>query len=173
MTTSTLSTTPTAKDSIQLLEKQFLSYFGTSEVVLVDRGSQFTAKEFRFYVVNSLQSVLIHTSPSYPQGNAINYSSHNILLHTIKSRISLEPDTPFDVLVSDATLAYNASPHSVTGQSPFFMLTGQDMMLPGLHRLNPPPSHAVRLANIRENRLRALVAPTWKRQCQNQTMIIP
>ncbi|MEK6249061.1 MAG: DDE-type integrase/transposase/recombinase, partial [Planctomycetales bacterium] len=155
MVTQTLQHSPNAAATQEFLEMFWLPYFGAPQAILTDRGTEFTSAAFRDYVLKSLQSAIIHTSPAYPQGNSINESSHRILQHTIAARSAHERSTGFAVLVRDATIAYNAAPHSATGQPPFFLLTGQDLVLPGLQDYTDPPSTDVRHACLREQRLRA------------------
>eukprot|EP00922_Rhytidocystis_sp_ex-Travisia-forbesii_P069806 GHVS01104252.1.p2 GENE.GHVS01104252.1~~GHVS01104252.1.p2 ORF type:complete len:156 (+),score=17.92 GHVS01104252.1:1-468(+) len=100
---------------------------------------------------------LMFTSPSYPQGNGINESSHRMLMHTVKARASVEVGAVIEELVSDATVAFNATPKSDTGQSPFFVITGQEMCLPGMAPYMEQTDEVARKATVTEMRFRALV----------------
>eukprot|EP01069_Polyplicarium_translucidae_P001770 Polyplicarium_translucidae@DN1799_c0_g1_i1.p1 len=157
MITKALHSPPTGETTVMFLKEHWLPYFGSCEAVLVDRGSEFIETSVRRFVVQEMQANLVFTSPSYPQGNAVNESSHRLLEHTIKCRSSTEIQSDFTELVRDATMVYNSVPHGSTGQPPFFLVTGQDMMLPGMARLSPQLPDDVRKSNLRMVRINAMV----------------
>eukprot|EP01069_Polyplicarium_translucidae_P005167 Polyplicarium_translucidae@DN2733_c0_g1_i1.p1 len=156
MITQTIASPPSAAAIVHFLEYKFVPYFGSPEAVLMDRGSEFIADEVRKFIAQHMEASIVYTSPSYPQGNAINESSHRSLEDTVKCRSSVERNVDFAELVRDATMVHNASPHGATGHPPFFMLTGQDMLLPGMARLSPQQSNPVRRSNLRDIRIRAM-----------------
>ena len=47
-------------------------------------------------------------------------------------------DAEWDELVHIAKMDYNIFPHSVAGESPFFLMYGRDAYLPTLHQLLQP-----------------------------------
>jgi len=67
---------PTSAWLISVLKELWLSVFQAPMVILTDRGSEFISSEFRNFCLNFIGCSLVHTSAYYPQGNAINESSH-------------------------------------------------------------------------------------------------
>eukprot|EP00922_Rhytidocystis_sp_ex-Travisia-forbesii_P071662 GHVS01106947.1.p1 GENE.GHVS01106947.1~~GHVS01106947.1.p1 ORF type:complete len:383 (+),score=33.61 GHVS01106947.1:144-1151(+) len=157
---------PTAENAAAALRDMWLSYFGAPQGVLVDRGSEFVGKAFVDLVLREMGSRLIYTSVAYPQGNAINESSHRAIEASIRSRLSYERDMPFPVLLRDAVLAYNATPHSAIGSSPFYKLYGFDMTFPGWQAVDERPTEEVRHARLRLERLCSLVRSNMLRDEQ-------
>ena len=156
MVTSVEMCTPTAASVIRFMENKWLPQFGAPRAILTDRGTQYTAGAFTTWAVEEIQCSLIHTSPYYPQGNAINESSHRILHHAIKtSRLSTNVDT-LHLAVSSATMVYNASPHPSLGHSPYYSVFGKDMLLPGLLPLTEDVPEATRQFSQRDFILRGL-----------------
>ena len=50
-------------------------------------------------------------------------------------------ETYWDHLAPIAVRAYNIFPYTATGESPFFLMYGQDAFLPTLHNLLQPKMH--------------------------------
>ena len=93
-----------------------------------DNERQFTAR-----LLQQLTDVYgikhIYSSPYNPRGNSVVES----YMHTLK--ITLKLCTPafrtdWDVALQAAALAYRATPHTVTGDTPLFLVTGQEVVLP-------------------------------------------
>ena len=84
-------------------------------------------------MTQDLQAYLCHTSPYYPQGNGINEAAHKALEASVS--ISLSEGVDFEQAVEDAAVVHNATPHSATGESPYFMLFGCEPTLPGWQQL--------------------------------------
>lgn len=115
---------PTGVAVLKAFSSKWVSYFGPPEVVLCDRGSEFANKEWREYVLKQLSATLVFSSPAYPQGNAINESSHRVLMHTISTRASVEPSVDIVDLVRDATMVFNAVPKVGDGALSFLCVNG-------------------------------------------------
>lgn len=120
--------------------------------------------DFRQHVRDGLRSTLIFTSSAYPQGNGVNESAHRILEHAIVCRSAHDLEASLQDIVHDACLAYNASPHPATKETPSFLVTGQDVVLPGFQRLTHYPSGNERHRSLREIRLRALAQHTIREE---------
>ena len=153
---------PTAKRMADICATRWCAYFGTPDMVLTDRGTEFTGSEFRSFVLEQMSARLLYTSPGYPEGNAINERLHQPLMHSVHARAAVEPLVPLADLVRDATLVYNATPKSPTGQSPFFCVTGREMRLPGLAPMVQEPSEEVRRFTLQELRNRAILKDQLK-----------
>eukprot|EP01071_Lankesteria_metandrocarpae_P003978 Lankesteria_metandrocarpae@DN329_c0_g1_i1.p1 len=74
-------------------------------------------------------------------------------MHTIKVRASTEPDVHITDLLRESTLAFNATPKTVTGSSPFFMITGMEMRLPGLSQYMHSMPEELRKKQMKYKRL--------------------
>lgn len=138
---------PDSASAVKILKDIWVPVLGTPVVVLTDRGSSFTAKEFRQYVTDALGARLVFTSPYYPQGNAINESCHRGLELSIKAQ----------ELGTAGSLVHNSTPHPATGMSPYSFLFGVEPILPGWESLTFPVSEATRNARIRQRREMALM----------------
>lgn len=148
---------PTAKMACMLLEERWIQYFGAPEAIVCDRGREFIGQEFRQVVLQKLFIMVVFTSPAFPQGNAMNESSHNVIEHTLTVRAAYQSVETLEELVQDAVMVYNASPHSALGQPPFYVVTGQDLVLPGLQRLTKYPTDKERVELRRQERFKTLM----------------
>eukprot|EP00915_Cephaloidophora_sp_WS-2016_P009586 GHVH01013691.1.p1 GENE.GHVH01013691.1~~GHVH01013691.1.p1 ORF type:complete len:311 (-),score=20.20 GHVH01013691.1:566-1498(-) len=75
---------------ISVLRDFWLNYFGAPHCVLSDRGAVFVSGEYTSFITKALGAYALHTSPYYPQGNAINEASHQIIpLGTPHTRVDL------------------------------------------------------------------------------------
>lgn len=146
----------TAKEVEDFMEQYWLPVFGTPTAILTDRGSCFTAEGFRRYVSGGLGANLIYTSPYYPQGNAINESSHRSLNKILKAAIVQSYKT-LSGIVTDASLIQNALPCVATGASPFYCLFGFEPVFPGWQAWRTEVDEDVRVARQAEMRVRSLV----------------
>ena len=147
---------PTSQSIIQSIENNWIPIFGCPRAILSDRGSIFISTEFLDYVTQYLNVKLIHTSSYYPQGNGINESSHQILLHAISSQPVKSSN--IQQIVQHATIAYNSSPHpSLSGHTPYSAIFGKDMILPGSRTLTPDFNEEVRTYSQRELQMRKML----------------
>lgn len=137
MVTATFSCPPTSELTKYFFHEKWVQYFGSPRAVLTDRGSQFISREFNEYVTQDLRIPIINTSPYYPQGNAINEASHQFLQHALKTSHAIAFRIPFQEVVSAATLVYNATPHSILGTTPYNLVFGQDLVIPGWSEFTP------------------------------------
>ena len=147
---------PTADWLLNKFRRLWVSIFAAPTAVLHDRGSEFTSQVFNEYLINVLRSIVVHTSSYYPQGNAINESSHRSI-DTMLSTCASQYNTSFANALHLATLIHNSTPHASTGHSPFFFLHGFEPILPGLQPFQSTPqsltSHLDQLASLRHNAL--------------------
>ena len=96
--------------------------------LLTDNGRQFTAR-----LLQQLTDVYgithIYSSPYNPHGNSV----VKCYMRTLNTTLTLRTQpfhTDWDVALQAAALAYRATPHTVTGHTPFFLVTGQEVVLP-------------------------------------------
>lgn len=69
----------TTEKIVKIMRTTWISIFMAPLAILTDRGSSFISKKFRNYCFNELRTTLVHTSPYYPQGNAVNESPHRAI----------------------------------------------------------------------------------------------
>ena len=134
----------------------WVGIFGAPNAVLADKGTAFISKSFQSYICDELAAELVFSGTGYPQGNAINEAVHKGIEASIMSRIQYDTYSPFQEILSDAVLAYNSTPHSGTGYSPFYMLFGKELTLPGLQRFQEAIPEAQRRARTRDIRVQAM-----------------
>lgn len=137
---------------IDTIKQKWLPSFGSPGAILSDHGSAFTSKEYTDFVVCDLRSSIIYASIQYPQGNAMNESSHRILESAIRCSPQWE-SSDFASLVSEATLVYNASPNVSIGDSPSSFLYGCDPCLPGLEPFYVSLSDEARRVVLKDRRM--------------------
>ena len=95
--------------------------------LLTDNGRQFTA-----CLSQQLTDVYgikdIYSSPYNPRGNSVVES----YVRTLKTTLKLGTQafqTDWDVALQVAALAYRTTLHTVTGHTPLFLMTGQEVVL--------------------------------------------
>jgi transposase InsO family protein len=143
---------PTTKWTIEAMKRQWCSVFYAPTAILVDRGSQFRATEFRTFVTEELMATLIYTSPYYPQGNAINEASHKALDASL-SAFNETMDSTFEDALQDAITVHNSTPHSATGYSPNYGMFGMELALPGWQKYRREAKDStMRFVGLREER---------------------
>ncbi|MGH2623039.1 MAG: hypothetical protein ACRDE7_05180, partial [Sphingobacterium sp.] len=150
---------------IQVLESKWIPTLMVPFAILTDRGSIFTSAEFVAYVGGKLGASLIHTSPFYPQGNAINESSHRTI-DAMVSACMRQFGSSFNDALQRAVAAHNSTPHLSTGYTPFYMLHGFEPLLPGwqaLYRTTASDSEN-RLADLQLMRTEAMLRASWRKE---------
>ena len=127
---------PTAALVAEAIFEVWISRWGVMRALLTDNGRQFTSK-----LVRQLSDVYgikrIFSSPYHPRGNSIVES----YMRSLKSTLRLCVDTfktEWDYALQAAALAYRATPHTVIGYSPYFLVTGQEVVLPLSREWNEP-----------------------------------
>jgi len=121
-------TEPTARKVAEVLFQRWISKWGVMRVLLTDNGPQFTAS-----VLKQLTEVYgikkVFSSPYNPAGNSIVES----FMRSLKSALVLciqQSGLEWDRVLAAAEMAYRSTPHLTTKRTPFFLVTGQEMVLP-------------------------------------------
>jgi len=121
-------TEPTARKVAEILFQRWISRWGVMRVLLTDNGPQFTAS-----VLKQLTEVYgikkVFSSPYNPAGNSIVES----FMRSLKSALVLciqQSGLEWDRVLAAAEMAYRSTPHLTTKRTPFFLVTGQEMILP-------------------------------------------
>ena len=96
--------------------------------MLSDNGPPFTAmllqKLCELYGIK-----LTHSTPYHPRGNSV-VESYMRSLSTALNLVHVVGEQRWDELLPAAAMAYRATPHASIGLSPFFLVTGTEMVLP-------------------------------------------
>ena len=119
---------PTAELVAQAIFEQWISRWGVMRALLSDNGRQFTARLLR-QLTDKYGIKRIFASPYNPRGNSIVESYMRSLKSSLKLCIEVFR-SDWDFALQAAALAYRATPHTVTGLSPYFLVTGQEVVLP-------------------------------------------
>ena len=146
-----------SEEVIQCFSDRWMPVMGAPEAILCDRGSAFVSSAFRKFVLTQMNSMIVYTSVHYPQGNALNEASHRGIEAALKTRSQYDNASSFADALRDSVLAYNCTPHSGTGVSPFFALFGMEIALPGWQRYSEKVPMKIRQARTRDLRMRLLM----------------
>ena len=123
-----------AETIISAYTENIYSEAGGSHTILSDRGSEFTANTFQ-EITKELGLRQVFTSPRTPTGNAVLERAHSFVknkLTRVKSQVS---GLEWDEILPHVRFAYNITPSSASGESPFFLYHGRDPYIPTLHDL--------------------------------------
>lgn len=124
----------TSSKIIEIVEKQVFQVFNVPEIVIADNGKQFTAHEFKKYVMKYGIEKLWFNAYYHPQNNPterVNKSIGNML------RAYIEDDhRDWDKHLSEIAIALRTSVHETTGYTPFFLNFGREYCFhPSDHKL--------------------------------------
>ena len=110
------------------LHTYWFSRYGIPRAILSDNGPPFTStllqKLAELYGIK-----LLHSTPYHPRGNSV-VESYMRSLCTALHLVHVVGEQRWDELLPAAAMAYRATPHASTGLSPFFLVTGTEMVLP-------------------------------------------
>ena len=137
----------------QALWPKWFCYFGIPNTILSDQGSNVDGKVIRD-LCRKLNITKIHSSPYHPEGNASTERSIGSVKTLIRSMCQARGIRiqDWDLLLDEATLAYNATVNKSMGISPFECMLGVSPQLTVDQKLglNPRPQRAD-IATIRAN----------------------
>lgn len=144
---------PSAYTARDFVRQRWLPCFGSPKLVLTDNqpfNDDFSAS------MKELGVKHIRSLPHHPEGNGINESAHRLLEYAMKT-YSAQPADCFEDVVQAGFLVHNAVPHTSTGESPFFLLTGEDPSIPGWDLFTRRVPEEERLLTLEADRFRDLV----------------
>ncbi|KAL8441470.1 hypothetical protein Emag_007140 [Eimeria magna] len=131
---------PTAAQVAQALFNEWISRWGVPRALLSDNGPQFTAELLR-QLCTTFGISKLFASPYNPRGNSIVESDMRSLKTTL--RVCLQHfRQEWDVVLPAAALASRCTPHSVKRFSPFFLITGQELVFPLSRQWTEPVLHS-------------------------------
>ena len=114
-----------------VLWPKWFSYFGIPKSLLSDQGPNVDGKVIRD-LCKKLNITKIHSSPYHPEGNGSTERSIGSIKTIIRTmcRSRNIPVEDWDLLLDEATLAYNNTVNKSTGFSPFKSMFGKTASLP-------------------------------------------
>ncbi len=107
---------------------RWIAGWGCPTYLLSDNGSPFSAKEFQRQCA-SLGIKKIFSTPYHPQGNGVVEAFHQFLNRTTSAYIS-QTTWALPEIIASVLLAYRSTPHPATGETPHYLMTGSDLVLP-------------------------------------------
>ena len=107
---------------------RWIAVWGCPTYLLSDNGAVFTSKDFKRKCAE-LGIQKIFSTPYHPQGNGVVEAFHQFLNRAISAYVS-QSNWDLAEIVASVMLAYRSTPHPSTGESPYYVMTGLDMVLP-------------------------------------------
>jgi transposase InsO family protein len=117
----------------RLYAAQIVTRHGAESTLITDQSRSFMSSFFQ-ETCKILGFRTVHTTSYHPTSNG-QIERFNSSLHTGLSHYINATNTNWDTLTPFFPMAYRATPNSVTGYSPFFLLHGREMTLPGSENL--------------------------------------
>lgn len=132
---------------IKFLEECIFSIHGKPEVIISDRGTQFTSAEWKDFIekVGAKHNL---TTPFHPQSNGIDERVNGTVVNILKPYIDHFQDN-WDEQLKWAIFVYNTTVHESTGYSPYQIAHGLDPRLPLRGQVNNRSTDLPALEKIR------------------------
>lgn len=139
-----VTTSLTAAVTLKFFEDRWIRVFGPPHIVLTDGGTSF--KSTFHGAVTTVYGAKHFTAAAYrPQGNGVNERSHRSLRSMVQA-VCYEYAVPLPIGLCVAVEAYNNTPHSSIGVSPFEALFGRPPIYPCCQAFTGLPSESQRKA---------------------------
>lgn len=125
-----------AKTVAEIFVKEIVSRHGAPRVLLTDRGSNFISSLFK-EICFLMNTEKVFSSGYRPQ----TYGKVERFNATLAQSLSMYVNSDqknWDEHLNSVLFAYRTSPSEVTGESPFYMLYGRELLLPMDTALLPP-----------------------------------
>lgn len=115
-------------DVIKFMEECILAVHGKPQVLITDRGAQFTSAEWKLWLEK--HRIPHHlTTPRHPQSNGIDERFNGTLARILRTHVDDEQSN-WDEELKWALYVYNTSVHDSTGYSPYQLIHGLDPRSP-------------------------------------------
>ena len=118
----------TSEAVAEVLTRRIFPRHGTPKCILTDRGPQFVSAVFQ-KLMKLYGVVKLYTSAYHPQGNGIAEAFMKILGNSLRTLVNKRL-SDWDKYCEQIALAYRATPHPSTGETPFYLMHGRDLKLP-------------------------------------------
>ena len=109
--------------------KDVFCRWGVPEYLLSDNGRTFVSAEFENFL-ERCNVVHLKSSVYFPQSNGGIERFHSTLKSRLKRLRSEHPRVHLQQLIWKVLLDVRSSPNEVTGETPFFRMTGRNMVIP-------------------------------------------
>ena len=109
---------PTSEETADLLVKGTFQTFGVPEVIIADRGTQFTSKTWE-RIMKSFQVDCHLATPRHAQSNGQVERANSVIKRCLITTVTAH-GTRWEELLPLAVMAINGAVHSTTNTSPFF-----------------------------------------------------
>jgi hypothetical protein len=118
-----------AKTVAEAIFDHWIAKYGPPERIISDEGGEFTAKEIwqELYDVFKIKK---HTATAYHQQTNGQCERFNRTMSGMLAKYVGDDQTNWEKYLPTCVLEYNCSKHSVTQESPYFMVFGQEPRLP-------------------------------------------
>jgi transposase InsO family protein/predicted aspartyl protease len=118
-----------AKEAAAFVMNHICAKFGIPDLLLSDRGSEFTGDEF-VSLMSCIPVKLVNSTSRHPETQGSVERLNGILSAYLNLYRESKSHADWDRYVPFSCYAYNTSKHRVTGFSPFYLMYGYD---PALH----------------------------------------
>uniref|UniRef100_A0A146M517 RNA-directed DNA polymerase n=1 Tax=Lygus hesperus TaxID=30085 RepID=A0A146M517_LYGHE len=121
--------TQTAEEVARVFVKDIVLRWGTPKQLLTDQGTNFMSQLMK-EVCRTLGVSQLRTTPYHPQSNGVVERFHRTLMGMVK-HYTRATGSDWNRWLPYALAAYNSVEHSATGHTPFYLMHGFEMSLPG------------------------------------------
>eukprot|EP00922_Rhytidocystis_sp_ex-Travisia-forbesii_P056245 GHVS01083279.1.p1 GENE.GHVS01083279.1~~GHVS01083279.1.p1 ORF type:complete len:339 (+),score=7.66 GHVS01083279.1:313-1329(+) len=119
---------PTSKHVCAEFYVGWICRWGTPRRILTNNGKCFTSTEFRkFCTDNRIRNS--YSSPYHPQANGLIESFHQTLNRGL-SHMGATESLSLQEIIGSVLFAYRSTPHLATLETPSFLMTGTELVLP-------------------------------------------
>ena len=120
------STTETVAN---VLDRQIFNYFGLPEKIHSDLGTQFESK-LMYELCRMWKITKTRTTSYHPQGNGVVERGNKDLGNALRALLLRRDETDWDLLLPQIMRSFRAMPHTMTQESPNFLMFGRELNLP-------------------------------------------
>ena len=115
-------------DAKRFFWKYIVTRFGIPHILISDNGLQFDSKAFRKYYCDP-RIMNRYSTPAYPQGNAQDKAVNKVIVNRLKKRLD-EAKGKWVEELSHVLWTYRTTPRRSTGETPFSMTYGAEVVIP-------------------------------------------